>query len=389
MLRSLLSLLPVLLLLAASGCDREVATDPDGCPSSDRPLPGECGLQGTCVQCNDDYDCQAVGPNLVCAGAGTCVPHRHVCEMDYECLGLQDGLKCVDFHCVTPCTFAGECRYGSECGPEGYCQTRYCQAGACPEGWVPVEGSLACTRDGCSELGLLRGACGLAEQCVECFADAHCPEGICSDAGACVPVECDRFADCQAGVCLGGRCVQECAGSADCAEDERCTMVDLLLKGCEAVRCVGGAGCAEWGYRPREGTLRCDYRPCTDPAEQPGVCGLTEHCVRCLDDTSCEAGRRCNRWGHCELFPACPFEVGYTSCAKTEVCLDGTCTAPCAADVDCRPEPQADGTVRGTGVCVLPEGGCFYERCDRSGRCPVGWVPPQGYTGTLDCKRKP
>jgi len=138
-------------------------------------MEGSCGLEGTCVECVTDRDClqgytlmqpadrasvctsDADCPGeLVCLG-GMCIqPQR--CSLGGECMvltrcdaqtgsGCSNQETCQDGWCAPACASDADCEQGlGTCEPDGTCSYQHCLGeGACPDGTVPVPGSLACT----------------------------------------------------------------------------------------------------------------------------------------------------------------------------------------------------------------------------------------------------
>jgi len=328
---------------------------------------GVCGLADRCVGCVSDRDCQG---GLGCAEyKAECDLIEDYCGTDSECdfWPLERAL-CHDSHCEIPCQSIIECPYGSECS-YGYCGTRACgQDGVCPDGWSPEAGTLHCILDPCSGLGLLTGACGLSGECVECNVDAECGQGICDELGRCQAGACAEDLDCPADQrCVERRCRLACVGDEGCGPGEVC---DGAEGACVPVRCDAYGWCGRWGWQPVAGSLLCEYRPCYwRPEIMPGVCGLSQECVRCIEDVDCPAGEYCDRWGHCEPFHDCADPEG-SGCANFQACRDGRCELACQDDLDC-----------GDGTCDA-SGACNFVRCTREGTCPPGWHAP-GPHGSL------
>jgi hypothetical protein len=218
----------------------------------------------------------------------------------------------------------------------------------------------------------MNGGCGLNGQCVECFADVHCPGGLCDDLGRCRPAECVLDGDCPADrpACREARCVKSCLQAADCAGDELCEEAGQPGLVCHAVRCKEYGSCGSRDFWPTPGSLRCHFEPCPMTGLMKGVCGLATACLECILDADCPAGKVCSVLGVCEDFPVCPFEPGWTSCSRDEVCVGGLCTDACTQDRDC--DYRESGRDWYSGICGA-EGGCAYERCGKDGECPAGW----------------
>lgn len=329
---------------------------------------GMCGLSGYCIECITDDDCV----RSECDLEGQCVVDaNYQCQYDDDC--PDERMYCSAFTCVLPCRSDVDCYYGTKCS-NGICETNRCDAqGECPEGWRSVPESLGCFYDPCPPEGLITAGCGLSGTCVECMVDEHCLDGICDLNGTCVDFECSVDVPCQdAGTaCVDGRCLKGCLQDSDCEAEELC-----LQGACHPARCDQYGRCPGFGWKGDPGTLGCIYAPCAGTDLLPGVCGARTQCVECLDDTDCEDDQLCTFFGSCRQLPACGPDTNKV-CANYEVCVGDICYIACEDDFDCQ---------YGAGVC-LPERHCYFERCSRTGECPVGWVPGTDATapGSLIC----
>jgi len=102
-------------------------------------MAGECGLFGTCVECNGDLDCRE---GLLCSDQGTC---------QAPCAGHSDcpaDSFCEEEVCRLKCTSDWQCRPDAIC-KDGCWQARCGLDGACPQGWEPIQGSIACRPTSC------------------------------------------------------------------------------------------------------------------------------------------------------------------------------------------------------------------------------------------------
>jgi hypothetical protein len=150
------------------GCAEYIPSPP--CPGG---VPGKCGLEGVCVECNTSDDCMNLhyGPyrsdddppmcetnsdctmgnacykgicvkELVCSVYGTC---GSVCGEPWMDECPQEEV-CVYGWCEIPCQTDDDCFDGAgTCTPADYCGFKYCSPdGTCPDGMEPVKGTLAC-----------------------------------------------------------------------------------------------------------------------------------------------------------------------------------------------------------------------------------------------------
>ena len=340
-------------------------------------IPGMCGMEGRCVGCNFDDDCEEYERcevngwcypdyyNANCHSDADC-PAGYVCRMGMclvPCWSDMDcwyGRVCVDEMCIYICDADIDCEYGERC-ISGECRMERCQPeGVCPQDWEPVDGSLACRYNPCPEPGTIVGACGLYPQCVECFLDSHCPGGICDLVGQCVDPECGSDGDCPVGgVCVDGRCGMLCLADEDCGSTETC---EGSPGACRVVRCDEEGKCPKEKWQPVPGSLACQFDLCPQDSLVPGVCAFQDRCVECVSGGDCQPGMFCSLRGRCYELPQCRRDY---NCEYGETCLGGVCVIPCTVDADC---------YSGAGIC-LQEGYCFFERCASDGTCPDGWEP--------------
>lgn len=328
------------------------------CPSGERM--GACGLKDVCVECFHSSQCP---DQEKCSYDGICaVDVGWECETDIDCSGYPE--VCIYNTCTIKCRGDFDCDYGEICRNET-CITRKCQEdGHCPEGYEAVDGSLFCSYSPCEVEGQYSGACGLAYDCVECFHDSHCESGICTENGLCSTEECRVDADCEGEArCIDSRCEDTCLITEHCEFPAIC---NESTGTCHSQRCTEKGECGDWKYRPIEGSLLCEYNPCdTDETGLiVGVCGASNSCVECIDDTDCADGEFCDLIGMCNPYPQCGPD-GYRNCYVYETCIDGYCMFACEDDLDCQ---------LGDGICE-PQGYCHFERCSRQGTCPEGWRP--------------
>lgn len=221
------------------------------------------------------------------------------CVTSEECLDRAARPVCVDGRCV-------ECAGASDCDDTDACTTDACNADhECAHAAVSCDDDDACTVDSCE------------------------PASGC----AATPVECV-----DGGVCVDGECVCACATNADCADDNRCTIVACVDCLCQttAVSCDDGDPCTTDSCDPVNGcmssTTVCDDGDSCTVDECDPLVGCIATPIECPDGDDCVDG-------------ACFDDecVGIDCddgvfCNGREVCLDGACKPgpdPCPADSGC------------------------------------------------------
>ncbi len=273
------------------------------------------------------------------AGLFACQPKNDVGEYepypeDEEALFCQE-ICTLDTHCLGGLVCSGDCDpdVDDACGAPNTC--------------------VECKNDaGCP------GAFCIAGECVECVDDSactvpgatHCFENACS--------ECAEDVDCGPGAprCLDGVCT--CAGSAQCAADERCMYTTDSIRpgsvpGCVCkdnsacagigpeicivgicIECEFDAHCEALvgpGSKCFDGGTLFSYCGCSTDADcDDGYCVGSE-CVECRNGTDCVSGQ-------CEA-NAC-VECTVDAHCTSNHCLDNLCVE-CLADAEC-----------GDGKCV-------------------------------------
>ena len=109
-----------------------------GCsPCSAGTREGLCGLEGMCVQCVTDEECDA---GKVCSLAGECATPDS-CDTEDDCTA---GWVCTETKCLKPCRVNADCREGALCDGDTCYTTRCSPEGTCPNGWLAVFGTLEC-----------------------------------------------------------------------------------------------------------------------------------------------------------------------------------------------------------------------------------------------------
>jgi MYXO-CTERM domain-containing protein len=312
--------------LGSTGCEVEVATDPENC--------GGCGLV-CAARPHVVPGCEASG----CVELG-CEPGWGDCNPD-PVDGCEQDLLADVAHC-------GTC--GNACAFEhagAACQAGACVLGACESGYDDCDQEPA---NGCEvELGV---------------DPAHC--GTCGNACAFEHAE----ARCQAGACLMGACEE---GHADCDQEP--------ANGCEVELGVDLAHCGACGNACafEQAEARCEAGAC-----------LLGACVEGHDDCDQEPANGCEvelgvDLAHCGACGnACAFEHAEARC-EAGACLLGACVE---GYDDCDQEP-ANGCEAELGVdlahCGACGNACAAGQICAAGRCELGDCP----AGYDDCDQDP
>ncbi|MBX7194084.1 MAG: hypothetical protein K1X94_18670 [Sandaracinaceae bacterium] len=286
-------------------CD--ATEDLDCMPATACPAGTSCdAASGLCANncfeggCSDGFTCSA---------GGYCT--ESACAMRTE--PCPDGTICRAGACVEPCE-------GVTC-PHG----QICAGGACLD---PCQGVVCPAMQVCiaNQPGALT-LCGPACTCLDLPSSTLCATGTVCDArmgsptsGLCVEPGCET-ATCEAGqVCVGGSCVDACAG-VTCPLGQRCELGACIADRCAAVTCGTGSVCHEG--------------MCVDPCDL-AMCDVGERCV----SGTCEAdpcfGVDCGADAHC-VEGACIANGG----PDTGSSIDGGTTV--RTDAGGRMAPTSDG----------------------------------------------
>jgi len=187
------------------------------------------------------------------------------------------------------------------------------------------------------------GVCGacLADEvcdptlgCVDCTADAGCP-------------------DPQNSVCVVGKC-EACGTAADCNNNQVCHPTQNEC----GDACAGNGDCDQGNADICDlpGGLCVECLDAGDCQNEP-FCDPVGNCVDCLADADCGAAAPyCDGGGSCEQ---CLFD---NQCGAGDICVDQECEPSCSSDDDCG-DKLCD---MGTGICV---------ECLGNGDCPDNQDP--------------
>nr|HEX4316391.1 hypothetical protein [Kofleriaceae bacterium] len=149
------------------------------------------------------------------------------CNSNGDC---SSPLQCVADTCVPLCQRAPECGEGYTCTAAGQCRVATGQAGD------PCTGQAQCAAGlSCQLAGSATGSDGLLlASCVRDNTGAR----VLPDAAAC-----GSDADCRDGTCALGRCMDLCASTLDCPEDQACKEVPRVeADGAMFRACIPAAG---------------------------------------------------------------------------------------------------------------------------------------------------
>ncbi len=368
----------------ASPCD-----DGDPCTVADTCGGGTCAGFALACECEIDTDCLALEDGDVCNGTLVCdtgvLPH--VCVVDTETIVTCDEVDgpCVEASChpqtgecgEEPANDGGVCSDGDPCTLGETCAEGQCGGGVS----LGCDDGNACTDDSCGAAGCTFVA--NAEACDDgnaCTSGDQCSGGACAGAAA---VACtDGIACTQDGCDPATGCTFDDIEGA-CSDGDPCTVGDA----CSGGACVGGA------------PLSCnDGNPCTDDACSPSVgCQFTANSADCDDGNACTptdgcAGGSCVGAGALECDDGKPCTTH--SCDPATGCKQAFNTAPCddgdlctTSDVcaggACKPGaalPCTDGNPCTDDGCAALIGCTFTANsaaCDDGNKC----TPNDGCVG--------
>ncbi|MCK5800478.1 MAG: hypothetical protein KAI47_24985, partial [Deltaproteobacteria bacterium] len=235
-------------------CVADCAQDPAVCPEGS--ICTDYGTKRLCLDtcgegeaCRDGYVCDYGVCRPPCKNASLCktgdrCQDNHCkapCKSDSDCTPK----RCQDGDCLPPCTKDGDCLPGEQCDTaKGQCKSRPGK----PLG-------AACSKPGpgdeCSTHYCLpsRKICS-----IQCQGSSDCPSGswVCGlekldqdengtidgAVAACIPKKgpgqaaapCQKDTDCASNHCYNGFCLEGCAQDANCAKDQSCASVKLILQ---------------------------------------------------------------------------------------------------------------------------------------------------------------
>ena len=313
--------------------DQDMETPPTACMRD-----GDCTAPQVCTvdtstgsaQCTDP-----LGPN----DTGS------ACLDGAEC---QSGL-CVNGACAEPCTGDADCPNGFECTTQS----------------VPLDGGGVADLNVCTEAPtpcLADPDCTDPEVCVIDRSGAD-PELLCQDpvpGASDLGESCNADNECRSGLCLEQVCSRPCERPIDCSQDGSFI--------CEPTEVTTGTGMTS--------TVNvCRPKPATQCLSDSDCAG-SERCIASKSSTAVEFV--------CDDPNASGSEEG-ASCAQDSdcaqnLCLDGTCAAPCQQNGDCTaPDfsceltdvPVGNNLTDSAQVCVPPVTCTERDECKLNEVCYV------------------
>ncbi len=352
-------------------CDGENSATPEVCDCLDNDCDGTidedpsannaiCPSGSACAMCQCAQECRDAGEFAQTCPAGK-VP-----------LNIDNACRCVGERCQLASCAAQTLRQAEQvlCGPNltdiGSCTCRDNECAPLCSGVVCTNDLVCDPKDGrCKEKTCLLAqfACDDGEYCdVEsrtCLADA-CAGKDCGDQGcrdgeciaSCANVSCDSGQKCRGGACVEDKCANvQCAGLTVCSP--------------ESGTCVAAGACVSFPCKPG---FVCD--------SVAGTCA-PDACLR----TTCPRSQVCEE-GECQLRCALPMldcndecinpqssrqycgakadclgdDNDGTTCARGEVCSNGSCSDSCQA-----------GFIACEGGCIDPQ--TDDQHCGASGDC--------------------
>lgn len=373
-------------------CVRLPCTRNEDCPC------GTCDGGGRCVEtCQTDFDC----------GGGFCVDGECLeCLSNQDCQSYGEGAVCDGGTCKTPCYTdfsTGDCYNGLAVGDT-------CQAcpDMCPDGAPCATVNKICNStevyDPVSqETRLDITFCKVCAKA--CSSSADCDDGTICDDGYCLSHDgrCTLDNDClevaaqqeTTLVCRNNTCIEQgsaCFSTGDCGDDEVCFEGACVEGECSYdYECANGKVCRE---------AMCGWQ-----------CGSDATVYLCGDEAACPDGFHCSAkdslGGYCLRPGIALSEVQEPGCPSGEFCCDGGCVRKaidlqCCEDDhcvggqkccdgickfgDCEPGNNSGGTdpttgeTEGTkqnnceanGLCCGDDGFCVSCGCDEKNPCPQG-----------------
>jgi hypothetical protein len=389
-----------------------------------------CATCALAKSCRGDADC----------ASATCVSGRcraSTCRNGVKG-GGETGVDCGGS--CAPCGDGAGCTRGTDCG-SNVCTASKCAVASCSDGILNgAETALdcggdcpACVAPACDD-GRKNGdetaidcggscplRCAVSELCAK---GADCDSGVCSG-GKCVAAKCadrTRNGD-ESGMDCGGSCPKKCPNGGSCGVDGDCLSGSRCHSGtCEpktcatvcgascVVKCAVGAACATANdcesancTAKKCGTATC-FNGVKDGGEGGVDCGGP--CARrCLSGEACKVGGDCLA-GVCTgskcATPSCSDGVrnGLESSADTggACARTGADAAVCARDSDCGSgrcvegacaAPTADDRVRNGAESDVDCGGGSAPACVSGRRCTSGADCVSGACGGGFCTSGP
>ncbi|MDQ3033382.1 MAG: hypothetical protein M3Y87_13260 [Myxococcota bacterium] len=236
------------------------------CPMGTRCEAGSGLCVSTCFEggCSEGFSCTADGlcVEAACAMRAEACPAGTICRGG-ECLAPCEGVVCprgelcTGGACIDPCAgvvcpasqvcIAGEPGALTLCGPACTCED--ISIPLCPTDRACDERTGSETRGSCVDPGCETATCAATEvcvggACVDACAGVVCPFGQTCSEGACV-IDLCAAVRCGSGTrCRAGECVDVCDG-VSCADGERCVAGACVEDPCAAITCGEGHRCAE------------------------------------------------------------------------------------------------------------------------------------------------
>lgn len=347
---------------------------------------GEDPLAGR--NCITNQDCEF---GEACVG-GACKGAEVGCTSDLEC-SVGESCNLASGECertsAIACTIDTECPAGERCNP---------LTGVC------IPGNRGCSADAeCSAIGQVCEP--TRSECVECYADSHCPEGTCTN-NQCAgtnPNQCRSDLECAPPntICEGGECVYGCT---DPRSQLQC--VDGFVCDNTTGRCASPPGCTTDTECGAPSSI-CEDGTCVAGCAAGGSCGTDEVCDpqsgRCVPVTGpCTSDAECGppssvcESGQC--VGGCT-QAGGIQCQGNETCNPGTgrcdpvMTPTCVMDSDCNPPSTVCESANGMCVPGCGTTGCATgQMCNATtGRCqavqnPTGAALNESCSANADCE---
>jgi hypothetical protein len=356
------------------------------CTSDAQCSAGNLCVDGFCVPCRNDSDCQS---GFVCR-KNACTRQ---CQGNLDCPGGQVCSAGTCGSCVTssdcrdaskvclPGGACGHCRDGNDCPSGKACLATGCGAcsadGDCGAGRI-CDGSGACIPGACHDNGGCPATqiCGADHACGACSTDSQCSAGrLCLGAAGstqCVVANCRSKQECTtAQACLSNLC-GSCAQSTDCGPKGGGLLCDPSTHACVPGDCNADSDCPTGKACSAHSCIACGVAGA--PACPAGVCNRASDCTGAFTGFVCKSNAcvPCGAASDCDASQTCALSQAQPRCVTGDcdpktgcqgglLCVANHCSA-CASKADCE-------ALLGAGHACTAQGKCIAGQCASGADC--------------------